>query len=105
MLEVVLGKYNLVVEEETEQVVNISDWINHPDFKQIAKGIYLAKGVPDNDLAIIKLASRVSFSYHVLPVCLPSSSKNYEGVSATVSGFGRTSCNGTHENKLQKVTF
>ena len=93
-----LGKYKLKEKEGTEQVKGIRDWINHPDWDRMPKG-------STNDFAIIKLVSHVSFSLHILPVCLPSISKNYDDVIATVSGFGRTTCNGNLEDELQKVTI
>ena len=93
-----LGEHNLKEKKGTEQVIGIRDWINHPDWDRMPKG-------STNDFAIIKLVSHVSFSLHILPVCLPSISKNYDDVIATVSGFGRTTCSGNLEDELQKVTI
>ena len=103
---VVLGEYNLKVNEGHEQVIPIRDWINHPDYRRIA-GSRPGSQHGDNDFAIIKLESHVIFNDHILPVCLPSNSKNYDDVNATVSGFGRTTCpqeGRNHEDELQKVT-
>ena len=96
-----LGEYNLKVNEGHEQVIPIRDWINHPDWDRMPKG-------STNDFAIIKLESYVIFNDHIPPVCLPSNSKNYDDVDATVSGFGRTTCpqeGRNHEDELQKVTI
>ena len=72
----------------------LSRWINHPD--------YNAKTV-DNDFAIIKLASPVSFSDRVSPICLPSASTNYDNKVATVTGWGTLSSGGSQPSILQKV--
>ena len=73
----------------------LSRWINHPSY-----------GIAhpwDNDFAIIKLSSSVSFSDRVSPVCLPSSSTNYDSRVATVTGWGTLSSGGNQPNVLQKV--
>ena len=72
----------------------LSRWINHPS--------YNAKSY-DNDFAIIKLASPVSFSDRVSPICLPSASTNYDNKVATVTGWGTLSSGGSQPNILQKV--
>ena len=45
-----------------------SQWISHPNYRG-----------NDNDFAIIKLSSPVTISDTVLPACLPTSNKNYDG--------------------------
>ena len=101
-----LGEYNLKVNEGRDQVIPIRDWINHPDYRRIA-GSRPGSEHGDNDFAIIKLESHVSFNDFIHPVCLPSISKNYDDVDATVSGFDRTTCpveGKNYEDELQKVT-
>lgn len=45
----------------------------------------------DNDIALIKLASRVNFGPDLLPICLPEPNRRLdEGELGTVSGFGMT---------------
>ena len=75
-------------------MLDFSQWINHPS--------YSASRV-DNDFAIIKLASPVSFSDRVSPICLPSASTNYDNKVATVTGWGTLSSGGSQPNILQKV--
>ena len=59
---------------------------------------------PDNDFAIIKLASPVTSSDYVVPACLPSASSNYDDVAAQVSGWGRINNNNNDQpDVLQKV--
>ena len=74
----------------------ISKWINHPSYSASAF---------DNDFAIIKLASPVSFSDRVSPICLPSTSTNYDNKVATVTGWGTLSSGGSQPNILQKVLY
>lgn len=45
----------------------------------------------DNDIALIKLASRVNFGPNLLPICLPEANRGLvENEQGTVSGFGMT---------------
>ena len=72
----------------------ISRWVSHPSY---------SSNRYDNDFAIIKLASPVSFSDRVSPICLPSASTNYDNKVATVTGRGTLSSGGSQPNILQKV--
>ena len=75
----------------------LSRWINHPSY---------GSATPiDNDFAIIKLDSPVSFSERVTPVCLPSASTNYDSNVATVTGWGTLSSGGSQPDILQKVVL
>ena len=78
-----------------EKKVAPKEWIIHPHYKN--------KTGNDNDFAIIKLASPVSFSDRVSPICLPSTSTNYDNKVATVTGWGTLSSGGSQPNILQKV--
>ena len=55
----------------------------------------------DNDFAIIKLATPVTFSDRVKPICLPSHLTDYDNKVATVTGWGSRG-NGA-ASTLQKV--
>ena len=70
-------------------------WISHPSY---------SSSNYDNDFAIIKLSSPVTFNARVLPVCLPSASTNYDSDVATVTGWGTLSnYGGSQPSVLQKV--
>ena len=71
-----------------------SQWISHPSY---------SASTVDNDFAIIKLASPITFSDRVSPICLPSTSTNYDSKVATVTGWGTLSSGGSQPNILQKV--
>jgi len=77
-----------------EQTIAPSQWISHPNYDQRSS---------NNDYAIVKLSSPVTFSTSVLPACLPSSNTNYDAVTATVTGWGTLSSGGSQPNILQKV--
>ena len=82
-------------ESDGEQRITPSQWINHPD--------YGSGHAYDNDFAIIKLASPVSFSDYVVPACLPSTSANYDNVAAKATGWGKLSSGGEQPCVLQMV--
>ena len=74
--------------------IHFSQFIDHPDYND---------NTFDNDFAIIKLASPVTFSDRVSPICLPSTSTNYDNKVATVTGWGTLWSGGSQPNILQEV--
>ena len=91
--KVVVGEFD-VSRADGEQRISPSQWIQHPNYNS---------GTTNNDFAIIKLATPVSFSSTVNPACLPTAGRNYDNVVATVSGWGTLSSGGRQPSILQKV--
>jgi len=59
----------------------------------------------DNDIALLKLATKVEDMTVIVPVCLPANNKySFEGENATVAGWGTTSEGGAVSGVLRKVT-
>ena len=58
------------------------------------------------DIAVITLEEPLLLSSRIIPICLPSiadTSKTYEGVTATVAGWGKTQTGKTSTDQLLKV--
>ena len=66
------------------QRISVMEVVNHPMYNNTTD---------DNDLAILKLTSSLTFNENVLPACLPDPSYTPEdrGEFAVVSGWGYTS--------------
>ena len=73
-----------------------SELIIHPDYNPDER---------ENDFGILKLATPVTFSDSVSPICLPSATTNYDNNMATVAGWGITEWVAGAQNSdiLQKV--
>lgn len=90
---VVLGEHD-TTRSDGEQFIEPSQWISHPSYNSRTQ---------NNDFAIVRLSKPVDFSPSVVPACLPSSSKNYDAVTATVTGWGTLYSGGSLPNTLRKV--
>jgi len=62
-----------------EQTFVVRSILPHPDFDF---------NTQENDFAIIKLATPVTFSDRIAPICLPTATTNYDNVRATLTGWG-----------------
>merc|ERR1712088_754270 len=92
--KVVVGDHD-VTRGDGEQRVSVASWTSHPNYNSNNQ---------DHDIAIIQLAQPVQFSDSVAPVCLPpSSSSNYDGATATATGWGTLSSGGSRPSILQEV--
>ena len=91
-----LGEHDRWDDSESDHLeLEASEIINHPDY---------SKRNTQYDFAMVKLAQPVDFSAHphIRPICLPAtSSDTYEGVTATVTGWGWTG--DKYARKLQEV--
>jgi len=92
--QVMVGEHDHSV-GDGELRITPASWTSHPSYNS---------GNQDNDFAIIQLASPVTFTAAVSPVCLPtSSSSSFAGKTATVTGWGTLSSGGSQPNILQEV--
>ena len=86
--------YYKISRYEFTKIWNFSQWISHPSY---------SSSTFDQDFAIIKLSTPVTFSDRVKPICLPSASTNYDSKVATVTGWGTLSSGESQPSVLQKV--
>ena len=93
LMRVVLGDHD-VTASDGEIVVTPAQWINHPQYDRFTN---------NNDFAIIRLSSSVTFSSFITPVCLPSTTQNYEQREAIVTGWGTLYSSGPQPDVLHKV--
>jgi len=98
-LVVGVGDHNMVTDKDdvsgVTRLVAAEKVILHPEYKSSGY---------DYDVAVIKLAEKLSMTKEVGPVCLPNDpSLTYAGVKAISSGWGTTSSGGSQPNKLMEV--
>ncbi|XP_015813392.1 coagulation factor VII [Nothobranchius furzeri] len=97
-LKVVAGEHNINVNESTEQLVQVTQIIMHENY---------VMSTVDNDIALLRLASPLVYSPHVVPVCLPTRSLAGRELWAidlhTVSGWGKRSENGPTSALLRRT--
>ncbi|XP_073351140.1 chymotrypsin-like protease CTRL-1 [Pagrus major] len=95
---VILGRDSLQYTSPNEVNSTVSRVIGHPDYHA---------GILDNDIALVQLASSVTFTNYIRPVCLAADGSVFNaGSSCWVTGWGRID-NGTHlllPERLQQVS-
>ena len=92
-IKVTIGEHN--VADRKANRVDVAQIIKHPDFNSRTS---------DNDYAILILSEPVQFTSKVSPACLPGNFKTkYDGVLATVTGWGTLKQHGSRPDILQKV--
>ncbi|KAG1946479.1 trypsin domain-containing protein [Pimephales promelas] len=79
-LVVYLGKHNLAVTENTEQLIDAEKVIRHPDYNSQTY---------NNDIMLIKLRKPVLFNNYVIPIGLATKCSS-AGEQCLVSGWGKT---------------
>merc|ERR1712045_951482 len=98
-IKAVIGEHNVQHDWETkakEQAIQVVDMVPRNDYNPTTIS---------NDVVILKLGEDVQFSKYVVPACLPSSSSNdYTGQSAVVSGWGAISWKGPTSPFLKETT-
>ncbi|KAJ8405960.1 hypothetical protein AAFF_G00308480 [Aldrovandia affinis] len=82
-LRVIAGEHDVLVAEDTEEQVAVAEVIVHERYN-VTTG--------DSDIALLRLQGGMSFSPHVVPVCLPQSDFSRRELAAvrfsTLSGWG-----------------
>lgn len=86
--------------EDGEQIVNVKAIHLHPKYNP-----YFGEGVPEFDISLIELASPLTYSDHVQPICLPTDDSQaiLPPNQAWVTGWGTTSEGGDISAKLRQV--
>jgi len=99
LIQVVLGEHDVTKSDGEQRITpryHPSRWISHPSY---------STSPLNNDFAIIKLSTPVTFSDRVKPICLPSVSTNYDSKVATVTGWGTLSSGGSQPSVLIRLCF
>lgn len=93
---ILLGEHDLSNDKHDRPLqVEISQKIPHPQFKRTAKYY---------DIALLKMALRITFSPYIRPACLPDHFQ-YPNEHAVASGWGRTDYRGQTSQVLMKVVL
>nr|XP_042898781.1 serine protease filzig-like [Parasteatoda tepidariorum] len=95
-LVVILGEHDLLTDHERLK----------PEMRRVKRMIVHRHYNPqnfDNDIALLELDPPVVFRPHISPICLPSTDEDFEGKTAFVTGWGKTSHGGIIPNLLQEV--
>ncbi|XP_043672667.1 serine proteinase stubble-like [Vespula pensylvanica] len=96
-LTVRLGDYNIKTNSEIRHVERrVKRVVRHRGFN--SRTLY-------NDVAILTLSEPVEFTEQIRPICLPSGSKLYVGMTATVIGWGSLRESGPQPAILQEVSI
>jgi len=84
-LKVVVGEWNRNSNDPNERTVGVSRIIMNNGYDDRTL---------ENDIALLKLSSTISFNDDVQPICAPTAGDDYTGTFCTVSGWGTTSSGG-----------
>merc|ERR1719384_609153 len=92
-IAVLVGEHR--IDDNSFTRLSLSAITDHPGYNS---------GTLDNDFSILTLSSPVTFSNTVKPACLPSSTSDYAGQVAVVSGWGTFSSGGNQPTVLNDVS-
>ena len=92
------GEHNIVVNESTEQLIQVAEIIMHENYTM---------DTANNDIALLRLATPIVYSQYAVPICLPTqlmAERELWSIDLhTVSGWGRRSENGPTSNLLRRT--
>ncbi|EDS29528.1 serine protease [Culex quinquefasciatus] len=93
----ILGAHNLEVNEPTQQIIAYAKVFFHANYNP---------DTLENDIAVVRLNSHMTFNDRVQPVRLPARGDNrqFTGMTGTVSGFGAI-CSGCESSDVLLYTF
>lgn len=96
-----LGRYRLVDWNEVGAIsTNVERIVIHPDYKRYSYESY------DADIAVLSLQRIVSYTEYIRPICLwpaASGSRDVEGQSGAVVGWGKDGSGNTVSNVPKKI--
>ena len=96
-LQVLIGEHDVEDDIDADRF-EVSNIENHPGFQYSPL---------ENDISILTLTTRITFSPTASPVCLPAPDgffyPDYTGVTATVTGWGDTNTGGGGSSYLQEA--
>ncbi|XP_006800404.1 coagulation factor VII [Neolamprologus brichardi] len=97
-LKVIAGEHDIMVNESTEQLIQVAEIIMHENY---------VSSTADNDIALLRLASPIIYTQYAVPVCLPTWNLSTRVLWMirlhTVSGWGRRSENGPTAQILRRL--
>ena len=92
-VKVLLGEHNIA--DSVNNKADVAEVIMHPEYRESNN---------NNDFAILRLSSPVTFTAEVAPACLPADVKQtYKNKVATVTGWGTLESGGQQPTVLQEV--
>lgn len=74
--------------------IKISEKISHENYRRIRSSL-------NDDIALLRLESQVTFNEYIMPVCMSPEIKSYTGKVLTVVGFGRSEYSGNQNNDIK----
>ena len=92
-VKVLLGEHNIA--DSVNNKADVAEIIMHPEYRESNN---------NNDFAILRLSSPVTFTTEVAPACLPADVKQtYKNKVATVTGWGTLESGGSSPTVLHEV--
>ncbi|XP_056646082.1 trypsin-1-like [Diorhabda sublineata] len=92
-----LGEYDFNRADESRfRDYDVAEIIQHPNF---------VVATYENDIAILKLKTAISFNTYMWPICLPPAKRDFVNETVIVAGWGRLSFGGSISEVLNQVAI